>query len=651
MKMFGKFAAAACVGVAASLPLASSQAVASATPTPAVSSSACPLITFTQSVAIDGDKIIATFAPNFTSPAQNTLTFVDFHLSQNCSSNLTVSNTECATPFDNAPFSQLYALNVHNPVMGGASNMANYALGVFTYNFNFTAAGLSASDSLCYAFTYAFSTGDQCNTGMCGLLNGVSGTPPPASLPTGLVGSSGQRSYYPASPLDLTLPNTTFIKNITAVDAPAINNTFSNIGVEAILADITALQYALTLENLADAFYIEFQSNLTRQNFTDAGLPSNTFDLFNLIANHESTHVATLRALIIELGAVPVPYCTYNFSAVTNMTTYVGMSRVLQNSDVMAYDGSIAAINSDWLKQAAATIATVEARFAAYLNQLVGLLPFPTAADIPLTPQEVLFGTAYPIIVSCPYEIQIPFNHSLTGYQYFNASNVTLPNSGLLYPSSAGPIGAASSTATGLQIVNETIATVTGVAPSAACLSKVKNADIRALQYALTLENIADAFYSEFNFTRANYTDAGLPSSAYDMNNLIATEEHQHVVLLSAMITDLGAVPVTHCTYNFSMVTDINTFIALSRTLQNNDVSAYDGAISAINDDTLRQAAATLATVEARYASYLNLLVGLNPFPAAADTPVAPLEVLLGLDSPILISCPYEIQLPERVVC
>ena len=49
--------------------------------------------------------------------------------------------------------------------------------------------------------------------------------------------------------------------------------------------------------------------------------------------------------------------------------------------------------------------------------------------------------------------------------------------------------------------------------------------------------------------------------------------------------------------------------------LENTGVSAYDGAIAYIKAAKLQTAGATIATVEARHASYLNLINGDLPFP------------------------------------
>ncbi len=56
----------------------------------------------------------------------------------------------------------------------------------------------------------------------------------------------------------------------------------------------------------------------------------------------------------------------------------------------MTYDGEIARITTPWPRTTAATIATVEARHAAYLNFVNGDSPFPDAFDEPKSQAEIL---------------------------------------------------------------------------------------------------------------------------------------------------------------------------------------------------------------------------------------------------------------------
>jgi hypothetical protein len=69
-------------------------------------------------------------------------------------------------------------------------------------------------------------------------------------------------------------------------------------------------------------------------------------------------------------------------------------------------------------------------------------------------------------------------------------------------------------------------------------------------------------------------------------------------------------------------------FMQTAAALENTGVSAYDGAAQFITDPDLLTAAGSIVAVEARHASYLNLLTGELPFPAAFESPLTMDEVL-----------------------
>jgi len=130
---------------------------------------------------------------------------------------------------------------------------------------------------------------------------------------------------------------------------------------------------------------------------------------------NENAHVDALVATIQGLSGTPVPACTYNFASVTNVTQYVVVAAVLENTGVSAYDGAINTIYDKGLQQTAATIATVEARHASYLNLItngtaVGTangVPFPLSFDVPLPPRTIVTAIT-PYLVSCPYNVTVP---------------------------------------------------------------------------------------------------------------------------------------------------------------------------------------------------------------------------------------------------
>jgi len=172
-------------------------------------------------------------------------------------------------------------------------------------------------------------------------------------------------------------------------------------------SDIDILNYALTLEHLEAAFYTEGLQRFSRGDFQSARFLrgfggraiSTAYEYFQLIRDHEVTHVKTLIGVIQKLGGTPVGPACYNFGYST-VDQFVKVAEALEDTGVMAYDGAIALIQSPDLQTAGATIATVEARHAAYLRLLNGNVPFPAAFDTPKTMQEIL-AIAGQFIVPC----------------------------------------------------------------------------------------------------------------------------------------------------------------------------------------------------------------------------------------------------------
>lgn len=192
----------------------------------------------------------------------------------------------------------------------------------------------------------------------------------------------------------------------------AITVGASMLGVHQLLAaaaptlqfanDLDVLNYALTLEHLEANFYVTGLSQFGSSDFAFL----NRFGIrdprsfFVAIRDHEVAHVNTLIQVIQSLGGTPVPECTYNFGY-SDVRGFVQIAQALENTGVSAYDGAIRFIQSPDLTEAAATIATVEARHAAFLNLLNDTSPFPAVFDDPKSRDEVL-AIAGPFIVSCP---------------------------------------------------------------------------------------------------------------------------------------------------------------------------------------------------------------------------------------------------------
>lgn len=149
--------------------------------------------------------------------------------------------------------------------------------------------------------------------------------------------------------------------------------------------------------------------------------------------------------------------------------------------------------------------------------------------------------------------------------------------------------------------------------------------DVDVLNYALTLEHLEAAFYqlaSQYTFGMDPF---GNPID--DWIALAGEQEAAHVVTLTDVIGQLGGEPVAAARYDFG-VTDAQSFLATAMTLENVGVSAYDGAGQFLQSADLLTAAGGIVAVEARHASYLNLLNGVIPFPGATEQPLSPDEVL-----------------------
>jgi len=172
------------------------------------------------------------------------------------------------------------------------------------------------------------------------------------------------------------------------------------------VTDVDILNYALTLEHLESIFYQRVLKRFNEREFERANifdglgsyLRNRAYQNFQRISEHEDTHVETLESI---LGEDAVPRASYSFGIKT-VGDAVQIAKVLENTGVRAYDGAIAHIQRAEYLTAGATIATVEARHAAYLNLLNRTRPFPSAFDTPVAPQTICETVDEAFITSAP---------------------------------------------------------------------------------------------------------------------------------------------------------------------------------------------------------------------------------------------------------
>ena len=173
--------------------------------------------------------------------------------------------------------------------------------------------------------------------------------------------------------------------------------------------------------------------------------------------------------------------------------------------------------------------------------------------------------------------------------------------------------------------------------------------DVDIINYALTLERLEATFYrrvlnrfNEREFERANIFD-GLGSYLRNRTyqNFLRISEHEdtHVQTLVSVIKSLGGTPVPTVGYSFG-IKNVADAVQTAQLLENTGVKAYDGAITHIESAEYLTAGATIATVEARHLSYLNLLNRQTGFPAAFDDPVAPWQICETVDAAFITDAP-----------
>ncbi len=137
--------------------------------------------------------------------------------------------------------------------------------------------------------------------------------------------------------------------------------------------------------------------------------------------------------------------------------------------------------------------------------------------------------------------------------------------------------------------------------------------DIAILKYALTLEYLEATFYDEA------VQAGGLSGSALDAARLLAGHEKTHVTTLRQTLRSLGAKVPKKPAFDFKGANKGDKFIPTAFVLENTGVRAYLGQAGRLKSRALLAAAASIATVEARHAAAIAILINNNAFSNAKN--------------------------------
>ncbi len=143
--------------------------------------------------------------------------------------------------------------------------------------------------------------------------------------------------------------------------------------------DIAILNYALGLEYLQSSFYTEAERL--------GALHGPLAQQAHVVGAHERAHVKAFRQV---LGAAAMKSPMFDFQGVTEDPDAFRRAAVaLEDLSVAAYKYEAPRIQSPAYLMAAIAVHSVEARHAAWIRRLAGVLPAATAFDQPLPPPQV----------------------------------------------------------------------------------------------------------------------------------------------------------------------------------------------------------------------------------------------------------------------
>ena len=138
--------------------------------------------------------------------------------------------------------------------------------------------------------------------------------------------------------------------------------------------DVSILNFALALEYLQASFYTEAERV--------GSLHGALAEQARVVGSHERAHIKALQA---QLGRKAIKSPHFNFHGTTDSAgSFRATAVAFEDLAVGAYKQQLPLITSDRYLAAAVSIHSVEARHAAWIRQLAGIVPAEHAFDDPI---------------------------------------------------------------------------------------------------------------------------------------------------------------------------------------------------------------------------------------------------------------------------
>ena len=151
----------------------------------------------------------------------------------------------------------------------------------------------------------------------------------------------------------------------------------------------------------------------------------------------------------------------------------------------------------------------------------------------------------------------------------------------------------------------------------------VPASDVAILNFALTLEELEAAFYTEA-VNKGRFQ--GKPGQ---LARVIGAHERAHVAFLRKA---LGSAAIKKPRFNFKGTTENPTrFLRTARVLEDTGVAAYAGQGPLLKTKSIVAAALSIHSVEARHAAWVRDVLGQPPAPAAFDPAKTKAQILAAV--------------------